>query len=60
MVNSNIGGPLSANAQAMNNEMRIKIRKNSVEPHIATKQNTKQMGRQRVFKEHHQRSMASQ
>ena len=42
---------LSSSIPNSNNDVRIKIRKNSIEPHMAVKANHKQIVRQRILKE---------
>jgi len=51
-LGSGMGGSV-ANASTLgsNNEIRIKIRKNSIEPHIIAKANHKQIMQQRILKE---------
>ena len=49
---------LGAQHQAgSNNDIRIKIRKNSIEPHLIAKANHKQIMRQRVLKEQQRQMM---
>jgi len=48
---STLGGSSQHHQVGSNNDIRIKIRKNSIEPHLIAKANHKQIVRQRILKE---------
>lgn len=48
---STLGSSQHHNQVGSNNDIRIKIRKNSIEPHLIAKANHKQIVRQRILKE---------
>lgn len=54
---STLGGASQHHQVGSNNDIRIKIRKNSIEPHLIAKANHKQIVRQRILKEQQQKQM---